>query len=352
MHSYNQIYGDLSVGAGSWMDDKLFKKNLAYPFSKQVINSFKKVILKDLKRINLHNKIKNMDVMDVGSGRQSIALLSLGAKSVDHYDISANNIKRVKKYCKNINNLKSYQKDICLNDFNKQKLYDFIYLQGIIQHTKIPEDALKNVCNACKTNGIIWLYHYQPTSLNYFYVKTLRKVFRNNNLVKLEKELIKLNYTAKLINFLMDDIGCDYIHFKNPNNYKKIMEQMGFVQFYRKNVTNLDKGIKFNNLGACLTAYKKMHKPSKKNVFYKGGYIDIYDIKNYKNKTKKNIRILKKVDKKVKFFFKKKKFKIRKKIEFVKPIIDGYMNFRKKTTLKEVVKIYNLTNELILLKEK
>ena len=34
-----------------------------------------------------------MDVMDVGSGRQSIALLSLGAKSVDHYDISANNIK-------------------------------------------------------------------------------------------------------------------------------------------------------------------------------------------------------------------------------------------------------------------
>ena len=58
MHSYNQIYGDLSVGAGSWMDNKLFKKNLAYPFSKQVINSFKKVILKDLKRINIHNKIK------------------------------------------------------------------------------------------------------------------------------------------------------------------------------------------------------------------------------------------------------------------------------------------------------
>ena len=72
------------------------------------------------------------------------------------------------------------------------------------------------------------------------------------------------------------------------------MEQMGFIQFYRKDVTNLDKGIKFNNLGACLTAYKKMHKPSKKNVFYKGGYIDIYDIKNYKNKTKINIRILKK----------------------------------------------------------
>ena len=65
MHSYNQIYGDLSVGAWELKDNKLFKKNLAYPFSKQVINSFKKVILKDLKRINIHNKIKNMDVMDV-----------------------------------------------------------------------------------------------------------------------------------------------------------------------------------------------------------------------------------------------------------------------------------------------
>ena len=64
MYSYNQIYGDLSVGAGSWMDNKLFKK-FGLSIFKQVINSFKKVILKDLKRINIHNKIKNMDVMDV-----------------------------------------------------------------------------------------------------------------------------------------------------------------------------------------------------------------------------------------------------------------------------------------------
>ena len=88
----------------------------------------------------------------------------------------------------------------------------------------------------------------------------------------------------------MDDIGCDYIHFKNPNNYKKIMQQMGFVQFYRKDVTNLDKGIRFNNIGACLTAYRKICKSPKKKVFYKEGKIDIFDTKNYKNKTKINIK--------------------------------------------------------------
>ena len=41
--SYNQIYGQRSVGGGSWMSKKLFKKNLSDPYSKDIINSFKQM---------------------------------------------------------------------------------------------------------------------------------------------------------------------------------------------------------------------------------------------------------------------------------------------------------------------
>lgn len=351
MSKYNQIYGKFSVGAGSWMDEKLFEKNLRNPFSKEVISSFKKTILKDLKRINIHNKIKKMEVMDVGSGRQSLALLALGAKKVDHYDISFNNIKKIKKYTKNISNFKSYQKDICLNNFNNDRLYDFIYLQGIIQHTKIPEEALINIGKACKNKGIVWLYHYQPTCLKYFYIDTLRKVFKKKDFQKLEKKLLKAQYSKKLINFFFDDVGCDYIHFKNPNNYKKIMEKMGFTQFYKKDLVELDKGIKFNNIGACLTAYRNVKKNPHKKIIYKKEFIDIWNKKYYRENLQNKIDILQKINKKIILFFKIKRINVQQKIDLIKPIIDGYMEYKKSTTLKEVMKIYYLTNNLITKKE-
>ena len=51
MKLYNQIYGNLSVGAGSWMNKNIFSKSVEKPFSNIVINSFKKQVLRDLKRI-------------------------------------------------------------------------------------------------------------------------------------------------------------------------------------------------------------------------------------------------------------------------------------------------------------
>ena len=139
MLSYNQIYGLRTVGAGSWMSNKLFKKNLTDPFSKVVINSFKKPISLDLKRIGLLKKIKNLEIMDVGTGRQALAFLEMGAKAVDLYDISKHNINKIKKLVKEKKSFKFKRADICKKNFNKKKKYDLIYLQGIIQHTKKPK---------------------------------------------------------------------------------------------------------------------------------------------------------------------------------------------------------------------
>ena len=122
MKFYNQIYGNKSVGAGSWMSKKLFKENLINPFSKNVIKSFKKPISKDFKRIKVLKKLKNFDVMDVGSGRQALAILEMGAKSVDHYDISLNNINKFRKILKNKKLIRTIHADICKKNFNKKNM--------------------------------------------------------------------------------------------------------------------------------------------------------------------------------------------------------------------------------------
>ena len=111
----------------------------------------------------------------------------------------------------------------------------------------------------------------------------------------------------------MDDLGCDYIHFLKPQYYKKIMESLGFKQFYKKDVEDLDKGIKFNNMGACLTAYKKIGK-YKKKIFISEKKIDVFDLKNYKKKIKKQVAIIKTFDKKIFKILNNKKIKIDEKI--------------------------------------
>ena len=207
--------------------------------------------------------------MDVGSGRQAVAFLKLGAKSVDHYDISVNNTKKISAHCKNEKNFVSKKGDICERNFNKNKKYDFIYLQGVIHHTKSPFQALQNISNACNQNGIVWLYHYQPTSLSFIYADTLRKIFKKRHLEYLNTKLIKKELQEKNISSLIDDLGCDYIHFLKPQYYKKIMENLGFKQFYKKDVMNINNGISFDNIGACLTAYKKLGKCKRKFLFKK-----------------------------------------------------------------------------------
>ena len=63
------------------------------------------------------NKLKNYSVMDVGTGRQSLAILNMGAKSVDHYDISLNNVRKFKKEIKSYKNISSLNADICEKKF-------------------------------------------------------------------------------------------------------------------------------------------------------------------------------------------------------------------------------------------
>ena len=99
---YNQIYGKFSQGTGSWLGNKDFIRFKNSFVDKQILETYEVQIMQDLLRIKKLKKIKDMSVLDIGSGRQALAFENLSAKKVDLIDISQFNINRFKNYKKKI----------------------------------------------------------------------------------------------------------------------------------------------------------------------------------------------------------------------------------------------------------
>ena len=95
---YNQVYGKFSTASGVWLKNKSYKNSKENIFTDEIIETYETKVLQDLMRMNLEKKIKDMSVMDVGSGRHSLALERLGAKKIDLVDISKANYVRMKKF--------------------------------------------------------------------------------------------------------------------------------------------------------------------------------------------------------------------------------------------------------------
>lgn len=85
------VYRKYSMGAGAVLvnSDKIWSA-LADP---DVLASYESSIRRDLVRSGIVvEKLRDWDVMDVGTGRQALAFLNMGARSIWHFDISAENI--------------------------------------------------------------------------------------------------------------------------------------------------------------------------------------------------------------------------------------------------------------------
>ena len=257
---YNQVYGRFSLGTGNWIKKSLFEKGKEDVYAPSVIDSYVKQVSLDLSRIKIEKELKNLSVMDVGTGRQSLAFYKLGAKKVTHYDISATNVKNFSQYTK-LNNIpiKSFNVDICDSDFNGTNKFDFIYLQGIIQHVKNPYSAIKNLSDASKKGAKLWFYNYQAGPIQHLYAEALRKIIpRRIKYQNLTLKLKRSNFSLKNIDMIIDDLGCSYRNLIKNNSYKKTLNQFGFSRYFIKDVENQNKGLDLRTKTlACISAYKK-----------------------------------------------------------------------------------------------
>ena len=328
MKLYNQVYGKYTAGTGSWLNDEVYEKGKNNIYNREILEYYKSIISIDLSRINLLGSLNKLKVMDVGTGRQAIALYELGAHSVDHYDISLTNTKNFNNYInKNRLSIRSIHADICKPKFNDNKKYDFIYLQGIIQHVKNPFEAIENLSKATNINGVLWFYNYQAGAVNHIYIEAFREILSNNiDQSILSNYLMLAGFSAKNVDSILDNYGCTYRHLIKNKSYKNHLQKCGFTEFYSKDMINQSNGLDLRvTTNACITGHKK-----KTNIisFLKTPtikHIDHFNSKNYILEQQKFIDEVSHIKNKINYELKKITLSNYDLISICLPLFRGYL---------------------------
>ena len=337
------FYGKYSSGASfEKMDDDFLNKKNILIISKQIKKNLKKMSI-------TNNDLKDKTIMNVGSGREVIGLLSFKPKEIFHYDISLYNIKRFKKYIKtnNLNRIiKSKRLDLSKNSLPKKK-FDFIYLHGIIQHTDHVDKALKNLILSMKLNGKMWFYFYRPGSLNLFLGSLQRKLLKNIK-IKTFINFLKRKFERNFIDGIIDDcyvVNRQLFYTKTYNeNFKKnfIMNfgntylknyshKVDFLNYHQSVVFFLKKKKEISKIKISGLKRNEQENVLKKKLYKNNKYISIDYIMNSINRIRNNKDI----------------FEIVVKLELIKTKVDKIFKTRSKLTHKEFLKIQKNINTIL-----
>lgn len=204
------VYGKYSLGSGAILrDPDRVWKALADP---QVVADYEASMRRDLAKSGIPVAwLSDWDVMDVGTGRQALAFLSMGARHVVHHDISAENVARVEQHIATAGlsgRLKTRCCDIVETDLGRDR-FDFVYLNGIVQHFSDVGRGLTQCVRALKSGGYLWLYFYRSGTFDNFVLYMLRTLAAGSNVVT--DDALTRDYYAAARLFFSDKAQDNYL---------------------------------------------------------------------------------------------------------------------------------------------
>jgi len=279
--------------------------------SKEGLNYAKKYVFYDLKKSKISKKdLKSMKVMNVGNGREAIALSMLGAKSIDHFDISKEHVLRLKKLIKKIKikNISSSCQDLCKKKL-KKNIYDFVYLNGIVHHFSNTNVGLKNCVRSVKLNGKIWVYFYRSGTFKWFVCSMIRKILTADQLKNFFFSTSNIFSHGKTDNIytsrIMDDFFSPYINLYEPKEYISFMEALGFKLISKKNLESFKKIDHLNCHHSGILVFKRIKnngtEKETNNLLTPENHIDQLNPNSYNSKTAKDsIKYFKQFEKLIK----------------------------------------------------
>lgn len=192
------------------------------------------IIQNDLTTAGLIHDIENLDIMDVGMGRQALCFALLKAKSVSHFDISEDHVARFSALLS-----EKYQGlpitttniDLCTNA-PPRNAFDFVFLNGIVHHFSNTATGLKNCADGVRLNGRIWAYFYRSGTFKWFVCDMIRRLLNAQDLDAgfIASALIysEGRFDDPTVSCIMDDFFAPYIHLYSPFQYIEFMERLGF----------------------------------------------------------------------------------------------------------------------------
>lgn len=229
-----QIYGKYSLGSGSILPDSdLLYSNIDNP---EVIEAQKKSIIKDLHKAGIPiDKIKNYEIMDVGTGRQAIAFHLLGAKRIKHYDLSPENVARMKSFIE-ANSLQDGITTECVDLMEyalPKNKFDLVFLHGITPCFSNVAAGLTNCMEAVKEGGYLSLYFYRSGTFFHFLVYLIRDLIGKDvnhkecfvNSILLYSDGYQPN---RYVSNIMDSFFVPHMYLYTPQSYLAFIEECGF----------------------------------------------------------------------------------------------------------------------------
>jgi len=149
----------------------------------------KNILLKEFKKYIGFNK----SIMEVGSGTCQLSnYLAIGTNNtVIAFDSSFHSLKLGKDFASknNIKNIEFIRGDIFDKNFNNE-IFDFIWCNGVLHHTKDPYEAFRSIIPSLKKEGYILLGLYNKIGrLRTKIRKYIYKFFGKNIVMKLDPVL-------------------------------------------------------------------------------------------------------------------------------------------------------------------
>ena len=203
MNERRDVYGHYSLGSGAILPnpDRVWSA-LADP---EVLTGYDKSMRSDLAKSGIAlSCLADWHVMDVGTGRQALTFLNLGAKRVSHFDISEENVARVHNYSAGAaaDRLQSTCCDLVEIDLGVEK-FDFVYLNRIVQHFSNVGRGLANCIRALKPGGYLWLYSYRSETFDNFVLYMLRDLAYGSNVAS-DQAMMRDYFVASRLFFSLD----------------------------------------------------------------------------------------------------------------------------------------------------
>ena len=204
------VYGKYSLGSGAILSDpNQVWSTLADP---QIVAEYEISMRRDLAKSGIPiSSLSDWDVMDVGTGRQALAFLSMGARHVVHHDISVENVARIEAHIREAalsGRLETRCCDIVEIDLGRER-FDFVYLNGIVQHFSDVGRGLTNCMKALRRKGYLWLYFYRSGTFDNFVLYMLRTMATGSNVVT--NDALMRDYYAAARLFFSDEGRDNYL---------------------------------------------------------------------------------------------------------------------------------------------
>ncbi|MCR4378326.1 MAG: methyltransferase domain-containing protein [Rhodospirillales bacterium] len=209
MTKYKDVYGKYSLGSGAILSDE--NKVWDRIDEPEIMAAYNTSIRRDLVKSGISlDDLSHWYVMDIGTGRQALTFLDIGADKVDHFDISPENVARLSEYRANTaieDRLTTTCCDVVKTDLGSDK-YDFIYLNGIVQHFSNVGAGIENCIKALKKGGQLWLYFYRSGTFDNFVAYMVRDLIHSSNVAKDDK-ILKEHFIASILSY-SDDATKNY----------------------------------------------------------------------------------------------------------------------------------------------